>query len=163
MDLKRLWLSSDEVTLLPGAMVSGDVVMGAGCSVWYHGVIRGDTSPIRIGNNTNVQDNCTLHSSPDYPLTIGSGVSVGHNAILHGCTIGDDTLIGMGAIVLDGAVVGSNCLVGAGALVTGGTVIPDGWMALGSPAKAVRPLRPDEVEHIRENAREYVELKEKYR
>lgn len=163
MELKALWETNDDIVLLPGARVSGAVTMGKGCSVWYNAVIRGDEDPIFIGEDTNIQDNAVLHTSHGTPLIVGSGVTVGHSAILHSCTVGDNTLIGMGAIVLDGAVVGRDCIVGAGALVTGGTVIPDGHMALGSPARVTRPLRPDEIEHNRINAEAYTTRKEYYR
>ena len=163
MELKTLWETNEDVVLLPGARVSGAVTMGRGCSVWYNAVIRGDEAPITVGEDTNVQDNAVLHTTEGAPLVVGSGVTIGHSAILHSCTVGDNTLIGMGAIVLDGAVVGSSCLVGAGALVTGGTVIPDGSMAFGSPARVIRPLRPEEIESNRDNARAYVARKELYR
>lgn len=163
MELKTLWETNEDVVLLPGARVSGAVTMGKGCSVWYNAVIRGDEEPITVGEDTNVQDNAVLHTSDGTPLVVGSGVTIGHSAILHSCTVGDNTLIGMGAIVLDGAVVGRDCIVGAGALVTGGTVIPDGSMAFGSPAKVIRPLRPEEIEHNRLNALAYVRRKELYR
>lgn len=163
MDWKRCWETSEDVVVLPGARISGAVTMGKGCSVWYNAVIRGDEEPITVGENTNIQDNAVLHTTEGTPLVVGSGVTVGHSAILHSCTVGDNTLIGMGAIVLDGAVVGSDCIVGAGALVTGGTVIPDGSMAFGSPARVVRPLREDEIAHNRANAAAYAKRKEWYR
>lgn len=163
MDWKSCWETSEDVVVLPGARISGAVTMGKGCSVWYNAVIRGDEEPITVGENTNIQDNAVLHTTEGTPLVVGSGVTVGHSAILHSCTVGDNTLIGMGAIVLDGAVVGSNCIVGAGALVTGGTVIPDGSMAFGSPARVVRPLREDEIAHNRANATAYAQRKEWYR
>ena len=163
MDIKTLRQSDETVVLLPGAKVSGKVTLGNGCSVWYNAVIRGDEAPISVGENSNVQDNAVLHTSDGTPLIVGSGVTVGHSAILHSCTVGDNSLIGMGAIVLDGAVVGRDCIVGAGALVTGGTVIPDGHMALGSPARVTRPLRPEEIAHNRENCEAYVRRKELYR
>lgn len=163
MELKTLWETSEDIVILPGARVSGAVTMGKGCSVWYNAVIRGDEDPITIGEDTNIQDNAVLHTSHGTPLIVGSGVTVGHSAILHSCTVGDNTLIGMGAIVLDGAVVGRDCVVGAGALVTGGTVIPDGHMALGSPARVTRPLLPEEIEQIRINAEAYTTRKEFYR
>lgn len=163
MDWKRLWHTREDVVLLEGARVSGQVTMGRGCSVWYNAVIRGDEAPISVGENTNIQDCAVLHTTEGYPLTVGSGVTVGHSAILHSCAVGDNTLIGMGAIVLDEAVVGRDCIIGAGALVTKGTVIPDGSMAFGSPAKVVRPLTPEEIESNRENARSYTERKEHYR
>ena len=163
MDYKTLREIDENVVILPGAKVNGDVTFGPGCSVWYNAVVRGDEASIVIGENTNIQDNAVLHTSHEPPLIVGSGVTVGHSAILHGCTVGDNTLIGMGAIVLDGASVGRDCIIGAGALVTGGTVIPDGHMALGSPAKVVRPLRPEEIEHNRINAKAYATRKEHYR
>ncbi len=157
-------VSPDPSTLLfPGAVAVGDVRLGRDCSVWYNAVIRADEAPIVIGDGSNVQDNAVLHVSEGHPLTIGKGVTVGHGAILHSCTVGDDTLIGMGAIVLDDAVIGKNCLIAAGALVTGRTVIPDGSMVMGSPAKVKRELTAEEMEANRENARYYVALKEGYR
>lgn len=163
MDLKILRQTDEDVVILPGARVNGDVTFGHGCSVWYNAVIRGDEAPIFIGDNTNIQDNATLHTSYGPPLRIGSGVTIGHNAVVHGCTVGDNVLIGMGSIILDGAVIGSNCIVGAGALVTKGTVIPDGSMVLGSPAKVRRALTPEEIEGIRDNWLSYVRDKERYR
>ncbi len=134
----------DSCFIAPTATVVGDVTMGEKVSVYYSAVVRGDEEPISIGESTNIQDGCVVHTSYGAPTAIGARCTVGHNAILHGCTVGDDTLIGMGAIILDGAVIGSECIIGAGALVTGGTVIPDGMMALGSPAKVRRPLTDEE-------------------
>ena len=152
-----------DVVVLPGAHITGAVTIASGCSVWYNAVIRGDESPITIQENTNIQDNCTLHTGHDTPLHIGQGVTVGHNAILHGCTVEDNCLIGMGAIVLDGAVIGRNSIVGAGALVTKRTIVPEGSMVLGSPAQVKRALIPEEIEHLRSGAEHYVKLKEQYR
>ena len=163
MDLKTLRQTDGDVVILPGARVCGDVTMGRGCSVWYNAVIRGDEAPITVGENTNIQDNCTLHTSFGHPLRVGNGVTVGHNAILHGCAVGDNTLIGMGAIVLDGAVIGRDCIVGAGALVTKGTVVPDGTMALGTPAKVRRSLTSEEIKSNRASGEHYTRLKEQYR
>ena len=163
MDLRILRQTDENVVILPGAKVSGDVTFGPGCSVWYNAVIRGDENPVIIGENTNIQDNATIHTGILGPVILGNGVTVGHNAILHSCTVGDLCIIGKGAIVLDGAVIGSNCIVGAGALVTKGTVIPDGSMVLGSPASVRRPLTPEEIEGIRHNTFSYVENKERYR
>ena len=154
---------AEDVVILPGAHITGHVTIAPGCSVWYNTVIRGDEAPITIDENTNIQDNCTLHTDHDTPLHIGRGVTVGHNAILHGCTVGDNSLIGMGSIVLDGAVVGQDCIVGAGALVTMRTAIPDGSIVLGSPAKVKRALTPEEIEHLRSSAERYLVLKEQYR
>ena len=163
MDFKQLFTSTQEVLILPGAAVNGDVTLGQGCSVWYNAVIRGDVSPIRIDEDTNIQDNAVLHTSYQFPLVLGRGVTVGHGAILHGCTVEDNVLIGMGAIVLDGAVIGRDSIVGAGALVTKNTRIPPGSMVLGSPAKVKRALTEEEIAAIRENAREYVAIQSRYR
>ena len=153
----------DSALVFPGAVVVGDVSIGEECSIWYNAVIRGDEAPIVIGQGSNVQDNAVLHVEEGHPLTVGRDVTVGHAAILHSCTVGDNTLIGMGAIVLDDAVIGKNCIVAAGALVTGRTVIPDGVMVMGSPAKVKRDLTAEEIEHIAKNAQIYRELKEGYR
>jgi len=120
------------------AILTGRVRLGSEASVWYGAVLRGDNEWIEIGERSQVQDNCTLHTDPGFPLTIGKDCVIGHNVVLHGCTIGDASLIGMGAIVLNGAKIGANCLVGAGALITEGKAFPDGSVILGAPAKAVR-------------------------
>ena len=148
------------VRIAPGAHVVGDATLGEQCSVWYNAVIRADEAAITIGTETNVQDGAVVHVSAGHPVLIGDGVTIGHGALVHGCTVGSNSLIGMGAIILDGAEVGSNCIVGAGALVTQGTHVPDGYMAFGSPAHVVRPLTKQEVETNRANAREYVRLAE---
>lgn len=145
------------VYIAEGAKIIGDVKIGKDSSVWYNAVIRGDSNSIVIGENTNVQDNAVLHTSHSYSLAIGDNVTIGHGAIVHGCTIGNNVLIGMGAIVLDGAVVEDNCIIGAGALVTQDKVIPSGSLALGNPAKVVRELKREEMESILENANEYSE------
>lgn len=146
------------VYLAPGAQAVGDVTLGERSSLWHNAVLRGDCAPITVGERTNIQDGAVVHCSAGAPTVIGSGVTVGHGAILHSCTVGDETLIGMGAIVLDGAVVGSHCLVGAGALVTPRTVIPEGSLAVGSPARVKRPLTAEEIGELRENAAEYLDL-----
>lgn len=148
-----------DVLICEGAVVTGDVELGKGASVWYHAVLRGDEGTIRIGENTNVQDGAILHER----TTVGSGCTIGHAAIVHGCTVGDNTLIGMGAIVLNGARIGNNCLVGAGALVTGRMDAPDGSMILGNPAKVIRPLTEEEIEGNREYMRIYLEMARNYR
>ncbi len=164
MPVKFQSVTPDPSTLIfPNAVVVGDVSLGKNCSVWYGAVIRGDEEKIIIGDNTNIQDNAVLHVTPGLPLRLGSGVTVGHGAILHSCTVGDDSLIGMGAIVLDGAVIGKNCLIAAGAVVTPRTVIPDGSMVMGSPGKVKRELTAEEMEGNRLNAKYYVDLKEGYR
>ena len=143
------------VFVAPSATLRGDVRLAAGSSVFYGAVLRGDRAPISIGAGTNIQDNCVVHVEYDLPVTVGRDVTVGHGAILHSCTVGDETLIGMGAIVLNGAQIGKNCLIGAGALVTQNAVIPDGMMAVGSPARVKRPLTPQEIEDIRRAAEAY--------
>jgi carbonic anhydrase/acetyltransferase-like protein (isoleucine patch superfamily) len=146
------------------ATVIGDVVIGPASSVWFYTVIRGDVFPIRIGARTNVQDHVTVHvTGGRYPTTIGDDVTVGHRAVLHGCTIGDRTLVGIGAIVLDGAEIGADCLIGAGALVTPRMVVPSGHLVLGSPAKITRALREDERAHITQSAANYARYAAEYR
>ena len=149
------------VWMAPGAHVLGDVTMGPGCSIWYNAVIRADEAPVTIGANTNVQDCAVIHVSRDCPVTLGEGVTIGHGAIVHGCTVGDNSLIGMGAIVLDGAVIGRDCIVGAGSLVTQGTHISDGTVAFGSPAKVIRHMRDVDIAANQANAAEYVRLASK--
>lgn len=140
--------------ILKGAVVSGDVELGENVSVWHNAVLRGDSGKITVGENTNIQDLCILHEK----TTVGKNCTVGHGAILHGCTVGDGCLIGMGAIVLNGAVLEEGCLVGAGALVTGKTVAPRGSVLLGSPAKIVKTLTDEEIAAQTESAMHYVEL-----
>ncbi len=161
MNLKTLRQSDDNVVILPGAMVVGDVTFGPGCSVWFNAVLRGDGQPITIGAGTNIQDGAILHSDK-FPTTLGEYVTVGHGAIVHGCAVGDNTTVGMGAILLNGAKVGKNCIVGAGALVTGKMDAPDGSMVLGNPARVVRPLTPEELAGLRPGAEHYMELREEY-
>ena len=141
----------------PSADLIGDVRLGKRASVWFGAVIRADNTPILIGDESNIQDGAVGHSDPDAPLTIGRGVTVGHQAILHGCTIGDGCLIGMGARVLNGAVLGANCLVGAGALVTEGKVFEAGTLIVGSPARAIRPLSEEQIALLALSAAHYAE------
>jgi gamma-carbonic anhydrase len=144
-------------------VVIGDVVMGEDCSVWFHAVIRGDVHSVRIGDRTNVQDLCILHVTHDtHPLVIGNDVTIGHNVILHGCTIKDRVLIGMGAIIMDGAVIGEDSVVGAGALVTEGTIVPPKSLIFGSPAKVKRPVTKHELAWIKESAGNYVTYARQY-
>jgi carbonic anhydrase/acetyltransferase-like protein (isoleucine patch superfamily) len=138
------------------AEVIGDVTLGEEVGIWFGVVVRGDTAAIQIGARTNIQDLSVLHADVGMPLTIGAGVTVGHKAMLHGCTIGDDSLIGIGAVVLNGAKIGKGCLVGAGALVTEGKEFPDGSMIIGSPAKVVRMLTPEQLQGLRQSADHYV-------
>ena len=145
------------------AQVVGEVQMQAQSSVWFSSVVRGDSAKITIGEGTNIQDGSVLHADVGMPLVIGKHVTVGHMVQLHGCTIGDESLIGIGAIVLNGAKIGKNCLVGAGSLVTEGKAFPDGSMILGSPAKVVRELTPQQIEGLRSSARHYVENAKRFK
>lgn len=135
---------AESVFVAPGARIIGRVEIGEGSSVWYNTVIRADADGVKIGRETNIQDGCALHEDEGFPLVLGDRVSVGHNVILHGCTIEDGALVGMGAIVMNGARVGAGAVVGAGALVPQGHEIPAGCLAVGSPAKVVRPLSDKE-------------------
>ena len=155
----KLQQTTPDVLICDGARVSGDVTLGKGVSVWYNAVLRGDDGAVTVGENTNIQDCAVLHEETH----VGAGCTVGHGAIVHGCTVGDNTVVGMGAIVLNGAKIGRNCMVGAGAVVTGKTDAPDGSLLVGSPAKVVRPLTDEEVAGLRRNAGHYIELKEMYR
>lgn len=146
-----------DVYVAPGAAVVGDVVLGDRVNIWFNAVIRADRSRISIGADTNIQDNCVIHVETDADVMIGSGVSIGHGAIVHGCTIGDDTLIGMGAIILNHAVIGKNCIVGAGALVTEDTVIPNNSVVIGQPGRIVRQVTPEEIAENAKNAAHYIE------
>lgn len=158
---------SDQLDIHPSAYVSphayvhGRVAIGADSSVWPMVVVRGDKGAIAIGARTNVQDGCVLHADPDAYLTIGSGVTIGHGAIVHGCTVGDDVLIGMGAVILNHAEIGAGSLIAARALVTEGMVVPPNSVVMGIPGK-IKPLRDDQLARIRRNAQSYVDLKEQY-
>ena len=137
------------------AVVLGSVTLGPGASVWFNAVLRGDKEQIAIGERTNVQDNCTIHVDPGFPVSVGAGVTIGHGAIVHGCTVEDNCLIGMGAMVLNGARIGRDSLVGAGALVTEGKAIPPGSLVVGVPARVLRELTPEEIEGLRRSAQGY--------
>jgi carbonic anhydrase/acetyltransferase-like protein (isoleucine patch superfamily) len=145
------------------ATVIGNVRMLANTSVWFNTVVRGDNEPIEIGAGSNIQDGCVLHTDPGFPMRIGSGVTIGHKAMLHGCTIGENALIGIGSIVLNGAVIGANCLVGANSLITEGKSFADGMLILGAPAKAVRELSDAEIAGLRKAASHYVDNAARFR
>ena len=144
------------------AVVIGKVRLKRGASVWFNSVLRGDNEWIEIGERSNVQDNCTLHTDPGYPLTIGEGCTIGHNAILHGCTIGNNTLIGMGAIVMNGARVGANCIIGAGALVGENKTVPDNSLFVGSPARKLRDVDDETCNGIAKAAEIYFQRWQHY-
>ena len=145
------------VFVAPGAQIVGDVEIGENSSIWYNAVLRGDSNLIKIGQNTNVQDNAVLHVNLEQELLIGDDVTIGHGAIVHGHKVGNNVLIGMGAIILDGVEIGDNCIIGAGALVTQNKVIPTGSMVYGSPAKIIRPLTEEEIASNKESAKHYCE------
>lgn len=154
---------ADSAWVAESAQVIGDVELADEVSIWFGAVIRGDMDTIRIGRRTNIQDLSVLHADAGMPLTLGDEVTVGHQVMLHGCTIGDGSLIGIGAVVLNGAKIGKGCLVGAGSLVTEGKDFPDGSMILGSPAKVVRQLSAEQLEGLRQSARHYVDNARRFR
>ena len=150
------------IFIAPGADVIGEVVLEEDSSVWFNATLRGDLEPIHLGRGSNVQDGSTVHTDTGIPTSIGADVTIGHNCVIHGCEIGDGSLIGMGSTILSGAKIGRNCLIGAGSLVTGSTVVPDGMMALGSPAKVLKPLGEGAIAKGLANSRRYVEKKDHY-
>jgi gamma-carbonic anhydrase len=147
-----------EVYIAQGAVVLGDVTLGDHSSVWCNAVLRGDINRISVGHHTNIQDNAVLHLADDYPCLLGNYVTVGHAAVVHACTVGDEALVGMGSIILDGAVIGEQSLIGAGALVTPGSRIPAGSLVLGSPGKVVRELSAQERSGLKPLAEKYVRV-----
>jgi len=148
---------AENVFIAPGAMIIGDVTIHEGASIWYNAVVRGDSAPIIIGPRTNIQDNCTLHVDADAPLTIGSDCTIGHNAVVHGATLGDRVLVAINAVVLSHAQVGSQCIIGACALVPEHKSIPGGVLAVGIPAKIIRNLTEAEQQHLIDSANGYCE------
>jgi carbonic anhydrase/acetyltransferase-like protein (isoleucine patch superfamily) len=151
-----------EYWLAPNATLVGDVILKPGASVWFGAVLRGDNDPITIGRDTNIQDGSVLHSDPGEPLTIGDGVTVGHMVMLHSCEIGDNTLIGIGAVVLGRAKIGKNCLIGANTLITEGREIPDGSLVVGQPGRVIRQLEPEQIEALKASAAHYVQNWKRY-
>ena len=155
MNYRNVKISQD-ARIAKQSVIVGDVTFGRDCCVFYYAVIRGDDAPVVIGEESNIQENCTIHVNHNRPVYIGNNVTIGHNAVIHGCTIGDRTLIGMGAVILDGVKIGKDCIIGAGSLVTKNTVIPDGSLVMGSPARIKRNLTWEEKLGIMENSKEYV-------
>ena len=153
---------AESANIVKESVVIGDVSIGAHSTVLFGAVLRGDDNPIIIGEGTNVQDNCVIHVDKGYSVTVGKNVTIGHSAIVHGCSVGDNTLIGMGAIVLNGASIGKNCIVGAGALVTQNMQIPEGSLVYGSPAKIIRSVTEAEIASNLENAAHYVREGQEY-
>ena len=160
---RKVVFHGEEWFIAENATVIGTVVLHNQASIWFNAVVRGDSDIITIGERTNIQDAAVLHADPGFPLTLGKNVSVGHQAMLHGCTIGDGSLVGIGAIIMNHAVIGSGCLIGAGALITEGKTIPDGVLVLGSPGKVVRELKPEEKEELLKIADGYVRRSKLYR
>lgn len=150
------------VFLADGTKVIGNVEIGKNSSIWFNAVIRADSDNVKIGENSNVQDNAVIHTSEGFGVEIGDNVTIGHGAIVHGCTIGNNVMIGMGAIVLNGAKVGNNSIIGAGTLVTQGKIIPEGSLAFGNPMKIVRQLTGEEIQSILDNANFYVKEAKNY-
>jgi carbonic anhydrase/acetyltransferase-like protein (isoleucine patch superfamily) len=153
---------ADDVFLAPGCQIIGNVKIAKECSIWHNATLRADIGPITIGEYTNIQDNAVVHIDYDYPTIIGNGVTIGHGAIIHGCTINDNCLIGMGAIILNGAVISENCLIGAGALITENKEIPPNSLVVGVPGKVLRKLTKEEIEKLKESAKEYYYLSRQY-
>ena len=153
----------DDSWVAPDANLIGKVVLEAGASVWFGCTLRGDNEEIRIGAGSNVQENCVCHTDMGFPLSVGPGCTIGHKAMLHGCTIGENSLVGMGATVLNGAVIGRDCLIGAGALVTEGKEIPDGSLVMGAPGKVVRALDAQAIEMLRASALHYQDNMRRFR
>ena len=156
-DLRPTVPAEGRYWIAPDAHVIGDVAIEEDVGIWFGAVLRGDTEPLRVGAGSNIQEGAMVHADPRFPVTIGAGCTIGHHAIIHGCTIGDNSLVGMGATVLNGAKIGANCLVGANALVTEGKEFPDGSLIVGAPAKAVRTLGEEQIAGLKRSARHYVE------
>nr|WP_067294023.1 gamma carbonic anhydrase family protein [Marinobacterium profundum] len=153
----------DDTYIAEQATVIGKVVLQQGGSIWPQAVLRGDNEAIEIGTGSNVQEGAVMHTDPGFPLKVGAGVTIGHQAMLHGCEIGDGSLIGIQAVVLNGAVIGKNCLVGAGAVVTEGKVFPDNSLIIGAPAKRVRDLTEEAINDLKANAEHYVDKGRQYK
>ncbi len=163
LDDLQVRLDGDGHFVAANATLIGHVILEARASVWFNAVLRGDSEPITIGAGSNVQDGAVMHTDPGYPLTLGEGVTVGHMAMLHGCTVGAHSLIGINAVVLNGARIGQRCLIGAGALIPEGREIPDGSLVIGSPGKVKRALTPEEIDGLRHSAASYVAKAARYR
>ena len=155
-DEKEFWIA-------PSADIIGRVVLSANVSVWWQAVLRGDNEPISIGENTNIQDGCVLHTDPGFPINIGKNVSIGHQCMLHGCEVGDGSLGGIGSILLNGAKIGKNCLIGANSFIVEGKEILDNSLVMGSPGKVIKQVSPEQIDSLRRNADGYVKRWQRYR
>jgi carbonic anhydrase/acetyltransferase-like protein (isoleucine patch superfamily) len=162
-DVAPTFPSGGEYWIAPSASVVGNVILSKNCSIWFGAVLRGDNEPIMIGENSNVQDNSVLHTDMGYPLTLGANVTVGHMVMMHGCEVGEGSLIGIGSIILNGAKIGRRCLVGANTLITEGKEFPDDSLIMGSPGKVVRTLSPEQAAALAAGAMHYVENAKRYR
>lgn len=162
-DKRPQFPAQDAYWIAPGAQVIGDVRIGEDVGIWFNAVLRGDNDPITVGRGTNIQDGVMVHTDLGFPTTIGEGCTIGHHAIIHGCTIGDNSLVGMGATVLNGAVIGNNCLVGANALISEGKIFPDNSLIVGAPARVVRTLDESAVARLRLSADNYVVNSQRFR
>jgi len=160
---ERRVITRGDYWIAPNATVVGSVVLENNASIWFNAVVRSDNDVITIGENSQVQDGSVLHADPGFPLTLGKNVSIGHMVMLHGCTIGDGTLVGIKSVIMNGAVIGKNCLIGANTLVAEGKSIPDGSLVLGSPGKVVRQLSAEEIARVNETADHYVQNFKRYR
>jgi len=163
LDERHVEFKSENYYIAPNATVIGSVVIGENVSIWFNTVLRGDNAVIEIGDNSNIQDGAVVHVDPGKPAKIGRGVTVGHKAVIHGCTIGDNTLIGINAVILNNAQIGNNCIIGANALIPEGKVIPDGSLVVGAPGRVVRQLSEDQIEQLRMSSSGYVENGRRYR
>ena len=159
----RVGTAGEQCWIAPTAVLIGKVSLGSNASVWWHSVLRGDNEPITVGEGSNIQDGCVLHADPGYPLVIGKDVTVGHMVMLHGCTIGDGSLIGIGAVILNGARIGANCLIGAKALIPEGKEIPDNSLVMGAPGQIKREVSEEHVARIRHAAEHYVGNWQRYK
>lgn len=160
---KRLTKVSDEYYVAPNASLIGAINLGNNSSIWWNAVIRADNEPITLGDNTNIQDSCVLHTDPGFPIKIGANVSVGHKCMLHGCTIGEGSLIGIGSIILNGAKIGRNCLIGANSLITEGKEIPKNSLVMGSPGKVIRNVDDKAIAMMARNIKSYVNRAVRYK
>lgn len=149
---------AESAFIAPGAAICGNVIVGENCSVYFNSTLRGDRQPISLGDGTNVQDNCVLHATPVFPVEIGKSVSIGHGSIIHGCTISDNVLVGMGSTIMNNAQIGENCIIGAGTLITQGKIIPPNSVVMGRPGKIVRTAEAEDIERIAKNAKHYMTM-----
>lgn len=160
---RRVEFASENYYIAPNATVIGSVIIGDNVSIWFNTVLRGDNDVIDIGDDSNIQDGAVVHVDPGKPVKIGRGVTVGHKAVIHGCTIGDNTLIGINAVILNNAKIGNNCIVGANALIPEGKIIPDGSLVVGAPGRVIRQLGEEQVAQLRKSAAGYVENGRRFR